>query len=492
METRGNKQMSTNTNVNLQVREYGLLIGGKTIRTADTIPVYDKFNGELIANIARAAREDVENAVSNARETFKTAKLTATERYEILLKTAELLKERKEELAVTLVREVGKTLKDARSEIERAVQTFTLCAEEAKRISGEGIPIAGQPGSENRIAFTVRVPVGVIGAITPFNFPLNLVAHKVAPAIAAGNTIVLKPAELTPIISFKLAEIMEEAGLPAGFFNIVTGWGHEAGQYLLEDERIAMFTFTGSPGVGRHIKSVTGIRKVTLELGNNSPNIVHKDAPDLTEAAELCVSRGYSSAGQACISVQRVYVHREIYDEFLKQAKEFASRLKVGNPADEATDIGPMIAEKEAKRAEEWIQEAVSQGARIVVGGKREGSILYPTILTDTRHEMKVMCQEVFAPIISIVPYDDIDEAFRQSNDSRFGLQVGLFTSDINLAMRAARELEFGGVIINDVSTYRADIMPYGGIKDSGIGKEGPHYTIQEMTDEKIVVINAK
>ncbi|GAB7388885.1 aldehyde dehydrogenase family protein [Bacillaceae bacterium] len=469
---------------------YGNFIGGEWIRGNDTLPVVNKYSGETIAYVTKASREEVNRAVDNALETFRTKRLTPYERYEILLKAARIFQERKEELARILVQEVGKVLKDARAEVERGIQTFIASAEEAKRIAGEGVPIAGQPGNDNKFAFTIRVPVGVIGAITPFNFPFNLTAHKVGPAIAAGNTVVLKPAELTPLSAIKIAEVLTEAGLPGGFLNVVNGLGQETGQYLLEDERIAMFTFTGSPGVGRHIKSTTGIRKVTLELGNNSPNIVHHDAPDLERAAELCVRRGYVNAGQACISVQRIYVHRDVYDRFLEKAIEVAKSLKVGDPEREETDIGPMISEKEAKRAEAWIAEAVQQGAKVAFGGKREGAILYPTILTDVTPEMKVVCQEVFAPIVSIVPYDDIEEAFKAANDSRFGLQAGLFTSDLQLAMRAARELEFGGVVINDVSTYRADIMPYGGIKDSGIGKEGPKYAVQEMTDERIVVIH--
>lgn len=468
---------------------YGHYINGEWLESSETLSVKNKFTGEEFAKIGKASQEVVTEAVTNAFETFHSIKLNPWQRYEILMRAAEIFKERKEELAMILVREVGKVLKDARGEIDRGIQTFIASAEEAKRIAGEGIPL-GQAGVENKMAFSIRVPVGVIGAITPFNFPFNLTAHKVAPAIAAGNTVVLKPAELTPIIACKMADILTEAGLPAGFLNIVNGLGQETGQYLLEDDRIAMFTFTGSPGVGRHIKSVTGIRRVTLELGNNSPNIVHKDAPDIEKAAELCVTRGYVNAGQACISVQRVYVHRDILDRFMDKAVHVAQSLKVGNPEDPETDIGPMISEKEAARAEQWIQEAVEAGARVVVGGKRSGAVLDPTILTDVTPEMKVVCQEVFAPVISIIPFDDIDDAFRQANDSRFGLQVGLFTSDITLAMRAAHSLEFGGVIINDVSTWRADVMPYGGIKDSGIGKEGPHHAVQEMTDEKIVVIS--
>lgn len=468
---------------------YGQFINGEWHTSEETFSVINKFTGKELARIGKASREETDKAVQSALETFQTKSLSPVERHAILLKAAALFTERKEELAIILVREVGKVLKDARAEIDRAVQTLIASAEEAKRIAGEGVPL-GQPGSEEKMAFTIRVPVGVVCAITPFNFPINLTVHKVGPAIAAGNTVVLKPAELTPIIACKMADIFTEAGLPAGFLNVVNGFGQETGQYLLEDDRIAHFTFTGSPGVGQHIKSATGLRRLTLELGNNSPNIVHKDAPDLDKAAELCVTRGYVNAGQACISVQRIYVHTDVYDSFVEKAVKVAAALRVGNPEDPETDVGPMITEKEAIRAEEWIREAEAQGAKVLFGGKRNGSIVEPTILAEVTPEMKVVCQEVFAPVITVIPFTDIDEAFKQANNSRFGLQAGFFTSSLQLAMRAARELEFGGVIINDVSTYRADVMPYGGIKDSGFGKEGPRYAIQEMTDEKIIVIN--
>jgi acyl-CoA reductase-like NAD-dependent aldehyde dehydrogenase len=488
-ETKRKGVLNMSTHPNVKKLIYGNFIGGEWTEPTDTIPVFNKYTGEEFARIGKATKEEVNHAVTNALEVFQTTTLSPNQRYDILQRAAQIFTERKEELAMILVEEVGKVLKDARAEIERGIQTFISSAEEAKRIAGRGIPL-GQPGNENKMSFTIRVPVGVIGAITPFNFPFNLVAHKVGPAIAAGNAVVLKPAEVTPVIACKMAEILTEAGLPGGFLNIINGEGKETGQFLLEDERIAMFTFTGSPAVGRYIKSTTGIAKVTLELGNNSPNIVHKDAQDLEKAAELCVTRGYGNAGQACISVQRVYVHRDVYDEFVKKAVEIASHLKVGDPADFATDIGPMISEKEARRAELWIQEAVAQGATVACGGKREGSILYPTILTDVTPNMKVVCEEVFAPVITVIPFETIDEAFHLANETQYGLQAGFFTSNLQLAMRAAQELHFGGVIINDVSTYRADVMPYGGVKNSGIGKEGPRFAIEEMTDERIIVIN--
>ncbi|TBL75670.1 aldehyde dehydrogenase family protein [Paenibacillus thalictri] len=468
---------------------YGNFIGGKWWEANETFPVYHKFTNEVIARVAKASREEVGAAVEHAVSAVRTKALAPYERYEILMKSAEWFRRQKEEIASTIVQECGKVLKDARQEVDRCIQTFIASAEEAKRIGGSEIPIQGQPGNNSKLAFTIRVPVGVICAITPFNFPLNLVAHKVAPAIAAGNAVVLKPAGYTPLSSFRMAEILAEAGLPDGYLNIVNGSGQEIGKYLLEDKRINMYTFTGSPSVGKQIKNSTGIRKVTLELGNNSPNIVHKDAPDLEKAVRLCVSRGFTNNGQACISVQRIYVHRDIYDEFVAKAVTFAGGLAVGDPEQEETDVGPMIAEKEAARVEEWITEAVSQGARVVFGGKRTGALLQPTILTDVTPEMKVVCQEVFAPLVSIVPYDSIDEAIEAANDSDFGLQAGLFTSNLQLALSAAKRLEFGGVIINDSSSFRADIMPYGGVKDSGIGREGPSYAVQEMTEERIVVI---
>lgn len=466
------------------------LINGQWVNSENTFLVENKYTHEPFAYVAKADDSLVTEAITNAAETFKTVKLSTTERYAILMKAAKIFEDRKEELALVICREAGKTITDARGEVDRGIQTFINSAEEAKRIAGQGLPIQGQPGNEGKMAFSVRVPVGVICAITPFNFPFNLTAHKVGPAIAGGNTIVLKPAEKTPVSAIKLAEILLEAGLPAGFLNVVNGYGHEIGPVLLGDERIAMYTFTGSPTVGKVIKSESGIRKVTLELGSNSPNIIHHDVADLKRAVNLCVTKGYVNSGQACISVQRVYVHSSIYEEVLHDAKEIADAIVVGNPENDATEVGPMISIKEAQRVENWVQEAVDAGARVVTGGTRDGSVFRPTILTDVKEDMKVMCEEVFAPVISIVPYDDIDQVFEAVNASRFGLQVGFFTSNLHLAMRAAQELEFGGVNINDVSSFRADILPYGGVKDSGIGKEGPRSAVEEMTDEKIITMH--
>src|SRR5690625_3482956 len=476
--------------MNEQIITYGNLVDGEWNKSSDTFVVENKYTHEPFAYVAKAGEAMIDKAITTAEHTFKTTKLSATKRHRILMKAVELFRERKEEIALTICREAGKTITESRGEVERGIETFIASAEEAKRITGEGLPIHGQEGNESKMAFSLRVPVGVVCAITPFNFPFNLTAHKIGPAIAAGNTIVLKPAEKTPVTAIIMAEVLMDAGLPKGYLNVINGYGHEVGPHLTNDERIALYTFTGSPTVGKTIKNKTGIRNVTLELGNNSPNIIHYDVSDLNRAVELCVSRGYVNSGQACIAVQRIYVHQDIYEESLEKAKEVASSFIVGNPEDETTNIGPLIGEDQAERAEKWVQEAVQLGAKVVVGGTREGALFQPTVLTDVTEDMKVMCEEVFAPIVSIVPYDDIDEVFHAANDSRFGLQVGFFTSNLQLAMRAAHELEFGGVNINDVSTFRVDILPYGGVKDSGIGKEGPRSAIQEMTDETVITID--
>ncbi|ATF16200.1 aldehyde dehydrogenase [Brevibacillus brevis X23] len=473
----------------MEARSYDLYIGGDWVKAESYIPVLHKYTGECIAHIAKAEQQHVTEAVEAAWETFKTDKLTPFQRYKILLKASELMEERRDEMERSLICEVGKTRKDAMNELDRTINTLRLSAEEAKKIHGEMIPLQATEGSENRLGFTIRVPKGVIGAITPFNYPLLLSTHKIAPALAAGNTLVVKPATVTPIATFLLVEILEEAGLPKGYVNIVTGAGSQVGEWLLDEERIAMYTFTGSGEVGRRIKERSGMRPVALELGNNSPNIVHLDA-DLELAARQTAARSFHNAGQACIAVQRIYVHESVMQAFSDLYISHVQQLKVGNPEDPETDVGPMISEKEASRTEEWVQEAISQGARSLLPVKREGALFYPAVLVDTRPEMKVVCREVFAPVVTIIPYSNLDDAFAQANDSEYGLQAGIFTRDLNIAMKAARVLEYGGVVINDVSTYRNDVMPYGGVKNSGLGKEGPRYAVEEMTEERMVVIN--
>ena len=473
----------------MEAKSYDLYIGGEWVKTESSIPVFHKYSGECIAYIARAEQHHVTEAVDAAQKTFKQDSLTPFKRYKILLKASQLMEERRDEMERSLIREVGKTRKDAMNELDRTINTLLLSAEEAKKIHGEMVPLQSTEGSENRLGFTIRVPKGVIGAITPFNYPLLLSTHKIAPAIAAGNTLVVKPATVTPIATFLLLEVLEAAGLPKGYINIVTGAGSQVGEWLLDEERIAMYTFTGSGEVGRHIKERSGMRPVALELGNNSPNIVHLDA-DLELAARQTAARSFHNAGQACIAVQRIYVHEAVIQEFSDLYISHVNQLKVGNPEDPDTDVGPMISEKEAIRTEEWVQEAISQGAKSLLPVKREGALFYPAVLVNTTPEMKVVCREVFAPVVTIIPYSDLDEAFAQANDSEYGLQAGIFTRDLNIAMKAARTLEYGGVVINDVSTYRNDVMPYGGVKNSGLGKEGPRYAVEEMTEERMVVIN--
>lgn len=473
----------------METKSYDLYIGGEWVKTDSYIPVYHKYTGECIAQIAKAEQHHVSDAVEKASKTFKQDSLTPFQRYKILLEASELMEARRDEMELSLIREVGKTRKDAMNELDRTINTLRLSAEEAKKIHGEMIPLQATEGSENRLGFTIRVPKGVIGAITPFNYPLLLSTHKIAPAIAAGNTLVVKPATVTPIATFLLLEVLEEAGLPKGYINIVTGAGSQVGEWLLDEERIAMYTFTGSGEVGRHIKERSGMRPVALELGNNSPNIVHLDA-DLGLAARQTAARSFHNAGQACIAVQRIYVHESVFQEFSELYIAEVKQLKVGNPEDLDTDVGPMISEKEAIRTEEWVNEAISEGATSLLPVKREGALFYPAVLVDTKPEMKVVCREVFAPVVTIIPYNDLDDAFAQANDSEYGLQAGIFTRDLNIAMKAARVLEYGGVVINDVSTYRNDVMPYGGVKNSGLGKEGPRYAVEEMTEERMVVIN--
>lgn len=473
------------------MQTFGLFINGKWQETNEMMEVIDKTNQEVYAKVSKAEEKDVTAAVDAAESAFRNDLTTPYERYEILMNVANLLKERKEEIAKNITHEAGKPIKQARTEVDRAVQTTLLSAEEAKRLAGEGVPVEAAPGSEKRMAFTIRVPVGVVAAISPFNFPLNLVMHKIGPALAAGNTVVLKPASATPTTALILAKLFEEAGLPAGVLNVVTGKGSEIGKWLTKDERIQLFTFTGSAEVGLNIKQNTGMKKLVMELGNNSPVIVDHET-DIKEAAQNIAAKSYAYAGQVCISVQRVYVDEKIRDDFESELLSAIKELNVGDPFDDQTDVGPMITVEEAKRAEEWIQEAKDKGAKILVGGTRNENFLEPTVVTNVTQEMKVVCEEVFAPIMSLISYSDLDECLNEVNQSDYGLQGGIFTNNINKAMKAARKMEVGGIMINDASQYRVDLMPYGGMKDSGWGKEGPKYSIKEMTEERLVVMNLK
>jgi acyl-CoA reductase-like NAD-dependent aldehyde dehydrogenase len=469
--------------------ENKLFINGQWIDGGPLLEVRNKFNGEICGTLPTARKEDVDAAIDAAEKAAPMmAEMPAYKKAEILLKTANLLNERREDMALTLAAEMGKALKYSRIEVDRAIETFTFAAEEAKRIHGETFPLDAVPSGENYFGFWVRRPVGVIAAISPFNFPLNLVAHKVAPALASGNTIVLKPASSTPLVAVKLCEMLEEAGLPAGAINLVVGSGRTVGEWLITDPRVAKITFTGSQPVGEHILSVAGIKKVTLELGNNSPVIIMPDA-DLDVAAKRCAFGTFYNSGQACISVQRIYCHKSVYETFLDKYTQAAQAMVVGDPLDESVDVGPMIDTGEVDRIESWVKEAVSAGAKLVMGGKRSETVYYPTILTNVKPNMKVICEETFAPIASVIPFEDFDDALQQADDTTFGLQAGVFTQDINRMFHAIKKLNFGGVIINDISTFRTEPMPYGGNRKSGLGREGVRFAMEEMTNIQIIAI---
>jgi acyl-CoA reductase-like NAD-dependent aldehyde dehydrogenase len=472
------------------MQTYKTFIGGSWVETGKLLDVTEKYTNEVFAKVPLCDTKEVDLAVSAAQEAFESfRKMPAHERSQILDKVANLILERKDEIAAVICKEAGKAWKYSVGEAIRGYETFKFASCEAMRIHGETVPLDASVSGTNRVGYYIRVPMGVIAAITPFNFPLNLVAHKVAPAIASGNTIVLKPASTTPVTALILAEILEEAGLPKGVFNVVIGSGSSVGDYLVSHPMVKKVTFTGSPAVGDSIIRKAGIKRVTLELGNNSATIIEKDA-DIDKAIPRCIASAFSNSGQVCISLQRIYVHKDIADEFSDKFKQATLSLKVGNPLDQDVELGPMIDEKEALRAKSWIDEAVSQGATLVCGGKVEGRVLYPTVLRNTTKDMKVMCMEVFAPIVSIVEYDSFEEAIKHVNESDYGLQAGIYTNDIRKIHYAIDNLDVGGVMINDTSIFRVDNMPYGGNKLSGIGREGVRFAIDEMTNIKMVMIN--
>ncbi|MFE1627357.1 aldehyde dehydrogenase family protein [Brevibacillus reuszeri] len=468
-----------------------LYINGQWMEAKEYAPLYSPFSGELLAEIAQAEDGDVDEAIKAAKAASKVmAKMPASQRALILEKAVAIMEARKEELAVILAQEAAKPLRTGRGEIARTIQTYKFAAEEAKRIHGETVPLDAAPGGEGRLAFTVRKPIGVVGAITPFNFPFNLVAHKVGPAIAAGNTVVLKPASQTPLSSLILADIFAEAGLPAGALNILPGKGAVVGEKLVGDSRIAAITFTGSPAVGIAMKNKAGLKRVTLELGSNSAVIIDHNVEITQALIDRCVMGAFSFSGQVCISLQRVYIHQSKYEEFLDKFKEATEKLVLGDPLKEETDMSSLISLKDHERMGAWVQEAVDAGAHVVTGGKAVTDRLYaPTILTNVGAHVSCSCQEVFGPIVVVTPFETIDEAIEAVNDSRFGLQAGIYTSDIHAAMRAAEELEVGGVMINDIPTFRVDNMPYGGVKDSGFGREGIKYAVEELTELKLIAI---
>ncbi|MCF3944375.1 aldehyde dehydrogenase family protein [Oceanobacillus alkalisoli] len=472
----------------------GSYIGGEEIKyNHRNLKVLNPYNQEVIGKISPALVDDVEKAILNADKVFhETMKhMPAYERSEILRKTADLLEKRAQKFAEMLSLEAGKPIQESRGEVTRAVQVLRFASEGAKSIYGEQISLDSAIGGENQMGVTKRIPLGVIAAITPFNFPLNLVLHKVAPAIATGNTVVLKPAEKTPFSSVLLYQLLEEAGLPKGALNILMGPGQELVEPLVTHPKVRKVTFTGSGKVGWMIKEMAPRKRVTLELGSNAPNIIFADA-DVEQATQAIAMGGYTFAGQACVSAQRVYVERSIHDAFVKRLVTELQKLKTGNPLDEGTSFGPMITEDAAIRAESWINEAVGQGAKVAIGGKRDGAVVEPTVITDVDPDMKVVCAEVFAPIVSILPFETEEEVIASANDSEFGLHAGVFTKDIYRAFRVADAIDTGGVWINEVSVRRYDHIPYGGVKNSGIGKEGIKYAIDDMTAIKFIGINLK
>ena len=471
------------------VREYGALVNGEWIKTGNTMEIRSPYDDALVAVIHRAGPAEIEAAIAGAVDAFQvTRHMPSWQRAAVLERISVGIAERREEFARTIALEAGKPIKTARLEVDRAVFVFKVAAEETKRIYGEIVPLDWLPGNEGRTAEIRRVPLGVVAGITPFNFPLNLVAHKVAPALAAGDPILIRPASQTPISSLLLGELVLAAGWPAGGFAVLPSTTQDAAP-LVEDDRIRALTFTGSPVVGWGLKARAGRKRVTLELGGNAGVIVHHDA-DVAYAAERIAWGGFSYAGQSCISVQRIFVHEDVYDAFVEQFIQRVRSLKVGDPLDEATDVGPIINRSEADRVGIWVEEAQAAGAEALHGGKHTGTLWEPTVLVGVQATMRVANHEVFAPLVTITPYSDVHAAIRAVDDSDFGLQAGLFTNDMRIVQEAYDQIEVGGLMVNDVSTFRIDHMPYGGVKHSGFGREGIRYTIEELTEMKLLTFN--
>lgn len=468
----------------------GLLIAG-TWRADASGGVHDiraPYDGRVVGTIPFAGVVEVREAMDSASAAFRREALTPSQRSEILRTTASRVRLRADELARLLALESGKPLREARGEVARTAIVLEEAAEEARRITGQLVAVDAVPGSEDRIAFTLRVPLGVVGAITPFNGALLSPAHKVGAAIAAGNVAVLKPASATPLSALELAAELLAAGLPADFLHVLAAPGDAVGNALIDDPRLAMVSFTGSTATGLHIRQRLGLRRATLELGGNAPLIVHDDA-DVEAAARAAIAGSFGYAGQVCISVQRLLVHERIRARFEDAFVPMVEALRVGDPLDEATDVGPMVSEEKARAAEAAVGEAVTAGARRLTPARREANLLWPTVLADADPRLPVVCREIFAPVVTLLAYRDLDEAIGLANATEYGLQAGIFTASLAVALEAARRLEFGGVIVNDTSRYRVDRMPYGGVKASGTGKEGPRYSIADMTEEHLVVL---
>ncbi|KOS61182.1 aldehyde dehydrogenase family protein [Lysinibacillus agricola] len=471
------------------MKETKLWMNGQWQDAKETYELRSPYSGEVIAKVAKASISDVEQAIEGAQEAFQTfKKTTAYERAEILYRVVDIMRQRKEELAEILALEASKPISAGLTEIERTIATYQFAAEGAKQATGETVPMDAAPGAGDRIGWTKREPLGVISAITPFNFPFNLVAHKLGPAFAVGNTVVLKPANQTPLSAIVLAEIFKEAGLPDGALQIVTGSGGELSDMLVTHPYVKKVTFTGSGKVGLGIKEKVGLRKVTLELGSNAAVIIEPSTP-VDKIITRCVGGAFNFAGQVCISLQRIYVHASIIDEFTKAFVAETEKLVVGDPLDTNTDVSAMINPNEVERIRQWIEEAKAQGAVVATGGTFTERTLTPTVMTNVTANMKIVCQETFAPIVSIVSYETLDDAIRLVNESELGLNAGIYTNVLPDALRAADELQAGAVIINDIPTFRIDNMPYGGVKMSGYGHEGIKWAIEEMTDMKFITM---
>jgi len=465
-----------------------MLISGEWRAATETYEVRDPYRNTVVTHAPRSTLQDLDDALDAAvRAKAKAAAMPAYERAALLRRAGTLLVDRADRIEEIMARETGKAIKDAKAEIVRSQDTLSLSAEEAVRIEGEHIPLDASAMGAGKICFMLRFPVGVVAGITPFNAPVNLACHKIAPSIAAGNALVLKAPPQSPGVIHALAQIFVDAGTRAGVLNVL--YGDVVGPALVSDPRVDFITFTGSPRAGAQIKAASGLRRVALELGGNGATIVHSDA-DIAEAAPVCARNSMRLAGQSCISVQTVHVHHSLYESFVERVVAEVKKLKLGDPLDPATDVGTLIDETAAKRVESWIHEAAAGGAKVLTGGRRQAAQIEPTVISGVRPDMKVVCDEVFGPVISILPYDDIDAVFRTISDGRFGLQTGIFTASTELAIRAVRNLRTGGVIINGSSTWRTDQLAYGGVRDSGIGREGPRYAIRGMTEERMVLFN--
>jgi acyl-CoA reductase-like NAD-dependent aldehyde dehydrogenase len=469
-----------------------IFFAGKWHDRDQKIEVRSPYDGSVVDTVPQATAADVEAAIASAVEGAAIMRqLPGYERFQILRRAADALFARQKELGRLISQEEGKTLAEGVFEASRAAETIELSAEEAKRLGGEVLPLDGAPGAAGKFGFTIRVPCGVVVAITPFNFPLNLVCHKVGPALAGGNAVIVKPASDTPLSALKLVEILLEAGVPPLAVSCLTGSGGQLGKALCRDERVRKISFTGSVEVGKQICEVAGLKRVTMELGSNSPLIVLADA-DLNKVADAVVATGFGNAGQVCISAQRVVAIDKIYRDLLDVLKPRVEGITAGNPLQEGTKMGPMIRERDAVRVGEWVDEAVAQGARLVCGGSRTGTLYQPTVVADVKPTMRLSRDELFGPAVGVSRVAGVDEAISLANQSRYGLSAGLFTQDIDAALRFAREVDSGNLHINWGPAWRADLMPYGGLKESGFGKEGPKYAIQEMTELKTVVIHSR